>query len=285
MQLKMRHTLYFLFVLAAVTVSCNSFSAGKKDSKGGKKVVVHTLYGDIKIKLYDETPLHRDNFIKLVESEVYNGVLFHRVIKDFMIQTGDPDSKKAKKGQILGNGGPGYTIPAEFNPSLFHKKGALAAARQGDDINPKKESSGSQFYIVQGKTFTTEQLDLMEMQMNQQKKNQIINAYILRDDNEALRKKVDSLQKAKDTNGLNALAVELEYATKEEFEKSNPFSFTPEQRKIYTTVGGTPHLDGGYTVFGEVIEGLDVIDKIAAVETDRNNRPLEDLSITIEILD
>lgn len=201
----------------------------KKKSATETKVLIKTNMGNLKIKLYNETPLHRDNFIKLVKDGYLNQTLFHRVIKNFMIQGGDPDSKTATKGQMLGNGGPAYTIPAEFLATKFHKKGALSAARTGDDINPKKESSGSQFYIVQGKVYSDAELNMFEQRMNKK--------------------------------------------------------FTPQQRNAYKTLGGTPHLDGSYTVFGELIDGFEVLDKIAAVAGDQNNRPLEDvIMISVEIL-
>jgi peptidyl-prolyl cis-trans isomerase B (cyclophilin B) len=192
-------------------------------------VKISTTKGDMVIMLYDETPKHRDNFIKLVEDHYYDGLLFHRVINEFMIQGGDPNSKDAPAGTSLGNGGPGYTIEAEFNPKYFHKKGTLAAARMGDNVNPDKNSSGSQFYIVQGKVYTDQQLDMFEKQMGT--------------------------------------------------------TFTKAQRDAYCTVGGTPHLDGAYTVYGEVTEGLDVLDKIAAVSCDSRNRPQEDVKIiSMEII-
>ena len=208
-------------------------AAGQKDSTIKKKdrkrdVLIQTTMGDIVIRLSDSTPLHRDNFLKLVKVGYYDSVLFHRVIKDFMIQTGDPDSKRATAGQPLGNGGPGYTVPAEFRKTLFHKKGALAAARMGDNINPAKESSGSQFYIAQGKVFTDAGLDSVE------------------------------------TFRLNGRKIPA------------------EQREVYKTIGGTPHLDQGYTVYGEVVKGLDVLDNIAAVQTSRGqdrDRPLQDVRI------
>lgn len=198
----------------------------KKDRK--RDVLMQTTMGDMVIRLSDSTPLHRDNFLKLVKVGFYDSILFHRVIKDFMIQAGDPNSKTASAGQPLGNGGPGYTIPAEFRTSLFHKKGVIAAARMGDNVNPTKASSGSQFYIVQGKVFTPGGLDSLETMR---------------------------------LNGRKIPAV---------------------QRAVYTTIGGTPHLDQGYTVFGEVVKGMDVVDKIAAVQTSRaqdRDRPLKDVRI------
>ncbi len=197
-------------------------------SKKQTKVLLSTSYGDIKMVLYNETPKHRDNFIKLVKEEFFNGTLFHRVIQDFMIQGGDPESKNAQPGQMLGNGGPGYTVPAEFNTTLIHKKGALCAARQGDNVNPKKASSGSQFYIAQGKKSTKAELDKIG--------------------------------------------------------RKNGITYTSEQIKAYETLGGTPFLDMNYTVFGEVIEGFDVIDKIASVEKGRGNRPVEDIKMTMKIV-
>lgn len=191
-----------------------------------KNTVVHieTSLGTMKAILYEDTQLHKENFLKLVSSGYYNGLLFHRIITDFMIQTGDPNSRYAKKNQQLGSGGPGYTIPAEFRSQYFHKKGALAAARLGDQVNPRRESSGSQFYIVQGRVFTTQELDMMV------------------------------------TRGMHN-------------------KFTDEQIASYTTIGGAPHLDYSYTVFGEITEGLDIIDKLASVQRDANDRPLEDIKI------
>lgn len=192
-------------------------------------VRIMTDHGNMTVKLYDETPLHRNNFIKLVNDGFYDGLLFHRVINDFMIQGGDPDSKRAAPGDMLGQGGPSYTLPAEIVKGFYHKKGALAAARLGDGVNPARSSSGSQFYIVQGKVYTIEELN--------------------------------------------------------EIERVAGIRFSEKQKEIYTTVGGTPHLDGAYTVFGEVIEGMEVIDKIAGVKTDPNNRPVNDIKIEMELME
>ena len=213
-------------LLAQVSIAQKEVTVKKKDRK--KDVLLQTNMGDIAIRLSDSTPLHRDNFLKLVKEGFYDSVLFHRVIKNFMIQSGDPNSKNAPAGQPLGNGSPGYTIPAEFRTTLFHKKGIIAAARQGDDVNPMKESSGSQFYITQGKVFTDAGLDSVE------------------------------------TFRLNGRKI------------------PPGQREVYKTIGGTPHLDQNYTVFGEVVKGLDVVDKIATVPTSRaqdRDRPLENVVI------
>jgi peptidyl-prolyl cis-trans isomerase B (cyclophilin B) len=209
-----------------VSIAQKEVAVKKKDRK--KDVLLQTNMGDIAIRLSDSTPLHRDNFLKLVKEGFYDSVLFHRVIKNFMIQSGDPNSKNAPAGQPLGNGSPGYTIPAEFRTTLFHKKGIIAAARQGDDVNPMKESSGSQFYITQGKIFSDAGLDSVE------------------------------------TYRLNGRKI------------------PQDQREVYKTIGGTPHLDQNYTVFGEVVKGLDVVDKIATVATSRaqdRDRPLENVII------
>jgi peptidyl-prolyl cis-trans isomerase B (cyclophilin B) len=192
-------------------------------------VLISTSFGDMKAILYNETPLHRDNFIKLVKEGYYDGTLFHRVIDGFMIQGGDPDSKTAKPNQMLGQGGPGYTVPAEFKQELIHKKGALAAARMGDNVNPQKASSGSQFYIAQGKRYTSDELNMLQTRMGKQ--------------------------------------------------------FNQIQKDAYVNEGGVPFLDYEYTVFGQVIEGLEVIDKIAKVQKDRYDRPVEDVKMTISIVE
>lgn len=192
------------------------------------KVKISTKYGDMVAELYDETPIHRDNFIKLVKEGFYDGTLFHRVIPGFMIQGGDPVSKDDTPNTRIGNGGPGYTLPAEFNSQFFHKKGALAAARMGDAVNPKKESSGSQFYIVEGQVYDNSTIDLFAKRMG----------------------------------------TEL----------------SPEQKKAYTTVGGAPHLDENYTVFGELIDGFDVISKISNVTRDKNNLPKQKVIMNISVV-
>lgn len=236
---------------------------------------IETSMGDIKVKLYNETPKHRDNFIKLAKDGTYNGTLFHRVIKDFMVQAGDPESKNAPKGKMLGSGDVGYTVPAEFVYSkYFHKKGALSAARQGDEVNPKKESSGCQFYIVTGKVFNDSTLLNMEQQKNQNKVTEAFNALAQKH-----MKEIYKMRKANDQDGLYALQDTLFIQAEAEAAKQPDFHFTPEQIKAYTTVGGTPHLDGEYTVFGEVVEGMDIVDKIQQVKTDRSDRPEEDVKI------
>jgi cyclophilin family peptidyl-prolyl cis-trans isomerase len=246
-----------------------------------KKVLVKTRYGNMKIKLYDDTPQHKENFLKLVEEGFYDDLLFHRVIESFMIQGGDPESKGAETGARLGSGGPGYQIPAEINyPKHFHKKGALSAARQGDQANPEKESSGSQFYIVQGQTFTAGQLDTLEMQMAQR----AVQARMY-DKITPYQDTLMAMRQSGDREGFEALISKLEEETKAELGDSAKFEFPEEVREVYTTIGGTPMLDDNYTVFGEVEEGLNVIDSIAAVTTNQMDRPVEDIEMTMEIIE
>ena len=245
------------------------------------RLKIKTTEGDIIIRLYDETPKHRDNFLKLVKEEYFNGTLFHRVIKDFMIQGGDPDSKNAPKGKMLGTGGPDYTIPAEFvYPQYFHKRGALSAARTGDEVNPEKESSGSQFYIVWGKTFKPAELKQMEHQMAMQQEQQVFNQ-LTREHHEEIM----NLRRNRDRVGLQELQDKLIEQTKITCKQQGKPSFTEEQIEIYTNVGGTPFLDNQYTVFGEVEEGLDIVERIQNCNTDRNDRPTEDVKIeTVDLL-
>jgi peptidyl-prolyl cis-trans isomerase B (cyclophilin B) len=245
------------------------------------KIKIKTTMGDILVRLYDETPLHRDNFLKLAGEGFFDGTLFHRVIKDFMIQGGDPDSKGAPAGKSLGTGGPGYTIPAEINAKeLFHKRGALSAARLGDEVNPTKESSGSQFYIVWGKTYKSAELKQMERQMEMQQEQSIFGALAAEH-----REEIMTLRRNRDRAGLMELQEKL---GKEAMQKSKEMGrpcFTPEQVEAYTTQGGTPFLDGGYTVFGEVIEGLDIVEQIQATATHRDDRPKTDISMEVEVLE
>ena len=247
-------------------------------------VIISTDYGDMKVKLYNETPQHRDNFIKLAKEGFYDGTLFHRVISGFMIQGGDPASKTAVAGQGLGSGGPGYTIPAEFDTKFIHKKGALSAARTGGPSNPLKASSGSQFYVVQGQVTPRAQLEQMVQQKNQQKKQQFFNEMVEGDP--ALKEKVMVCQQNNDQEGFRALIDSITPIIDTKFaESGTAFTYTEEQLVAYETIGGTPHLDTDYTVFGEVIEGLDIIDKIAAVEVGEGNRPNMDVKMTIKVIE
>lgn len=214
-------------VLIAVSISYTPVSA--QDAGQEQLIKIETSLGNMIVKLYNETPAHRDNMIKLIREGFYQDQLFHRVIKDFMIQGGDPHSSQAEKGQRIGSGGPGYTVPAEFHKDLIHKKGAMAAARKGDNVNPEQASSGSQFYIVQGRVLTPQEIDILKQR--------------------------------------------------------GVATFSEESEKIYQTLGGTPHLDGGYTVFGEVISGLEIIDSIASRQTDAYDRPVEDVIYSISLIE
>ena len=218
-------------ILAIITIAIltiNTIIAQPTDNHNGKIIKIETTLGDIRLLLYDETPLHQANMIKLIKEGYYNGQIFHRVIENFMIQGGDPHSNNAERGQRLGTGGPGYKVPPEFSPNLFHKKGALAAAREGDRSNPEQLSSGSQFYIVKGRVFSIEELDAM-------------------------------------------------------IKAGRCKPLTTKQVEIYTTIGGTPHLDGSYTVYGEVIEGLEIVNLITFEPTDSYDRPLQNITYNISI--
>ncbi|MBF1625698.1 MAG: peptidylprolyl isomerase [Prevotella sp.] len=245
------------------------------------RLKIKTSEGDIIIRLYDETSKHRDNFLKLAKEGYYNGTLFHRVIKDFMIQGGDPNSKNAPKGKVLGTGGPDYTIPAEFiYPQLFHKRGALSAARTGDEVNPERASSGSQFYIVWGKIYKSAELKQLERQMGIQQEQDVFNQLAKQHHDEIM-----NLRRNRDHVGLQTLQDKLIEETKEKCKSQGKPTFTLEQNEAYTTLGGTPFLDNQYTVFGEVEEGLDIVGRIQNCQTDCNDRPSEDVRIeTIEVL-
>jgi peptidylprolyl isomerase len=272
-----RIALFFLLITSLLAFG--SFKPGKKDKR--TKVLIHTEYGDIKIVLYDETPKHRDNFIKLVKEGTIDGTLFHRVIPEFMIQGGDPDSKKAKPGEMLGNGDVGYTIPAEIMPNLFHKRGALAAARQGDDVNPKKESSGCQFYIVQGRVFNDTTLNEALERIYMPMKQQIFMEYINDPKNAKTKDAFIRNQQRQNGDSLQILSRIVNPKIDSVFKTRPHREVTEEQRQAYKTIGGTPHLDGGYTVFGEVISGLDVVEKISKEACDKMNRPLKDIKMTV----
>jgi len=257
-------------------------TASAQNAEKEPVVLLTTEYGQMKIKLYNDTPKHRDNFLKLVKDSFYNGLLFHRVIKDFMIQGGDPDSKGAPASKQLGAGDVGYTVPSEFvYPKHYHKKGALAAARQGDQVNPEKRSSGCQFYIVQGKTMSDAELDRMEKGMlNKQKEARFYE--IVRTKNDEIK----NLRVLRDTAGLQALQNSIVAQLEDEFAKQTDLpKLSAEMKNDYKTLGGTPFLDNEYTVFGEVIEGLEVIDKIAAVKTRSGDRPEVDLKMKIEVIE
>lgn len=244
------------------------------------KVKISTPLGDITVRLYDETPAHRDNFIKLAKEGFYNGTLFHRVIKEFMIQGGDPESKGAPAGRQLGSGDAGYTLPAEFNPSLFHKRGALSAARLGDNVNPERRSSGCQFYIVWGKTYNAGQIGQLEKQALMQAEQTVFNSLAM-----ARREQIMDLRRNRDRAGLQALQDELLAQTEAIVKEKGLGKLSAEQKEAYTTVGGTPFLDGQYTVFGEVESGLEIVGDIQESVTDSNDRPLQDIAMTVTVIE
>ncbi len=267
----------FFIVVALFTLG---ISCGGSIKKSDETIVsIKTDFGEIKVKLYDDTPKHKANFVKLVNEGFYNDLLFHRVMNKFMIQGGDPKSKNADPSAQLGAGGPGYTIPAEINPKYFHKKGALAAARIGGPRNPEKNSSGSQFYIVQGDVYRPGQLDTMVMMINKQKKEVMFREHLGTENS-----KLEALKAKNDRAGYDVLLAEIREKVDSIYNAGQPFSMSEEQRRTYTTVGGYPSLDGEYTIFGEVIEGVEVIDKIATVKTNRANRPLEDIKMKVELV-
>ena len=241
-------------------------------------ITIKTDYGDMKAILYENTPKHRENFLNLAQEGVYDSTIFHRVIKDFMIQAGDPESKYAEKGEAVGSGGPGYTIPAEIREENFHRKGAIAAARQDNRINPERESSGSQFYIIDGTTFSEEFL-----RTDMQKLGKALQQYLMRTKFESLRNEFRTLYNAGKFQEYNDLMLSLKPEIEEELDMDLDKETEAEKIEIYTTIGGAPHLDGEYTVFGQVIEGLDVIDKIAEQPTDNRNRPVQDIRLMIEV--
>jgi len=246
-----------------------------------KMVFIETSYGNIKVKLYNETPLHRDNFLKLTGKHFYDSLLFHRVINTFMIQGGDPDSKNASAEKILGDGDVKYTIPAEFNQKLFHKRGVIAAARNGDEVNPEQASSGCQFYIVQGKVFTDSLLDVVEKRITGMK---AYNNVVKKTENKKLFEKYAEFQQKGMPDSMMTAKKKIDMLTETETKNVLQYKFSGEQRAAYKTIGGTPHLDGSYTVFGEVIEGMDVVDKIASAPRDRNDRPLAEIRMKISII-
>ncbi|MBP1670446.1 MAG: ppiA [Bacteroidetes bacterium] len=227
----MKHFFKIFFISLSILLSVNLSGTNARRSYF---VVIKTTMGDITVKLNNETPIHRDNFVKLVKQRYFDGILFHRVIDNFMIQSGDPDSKQRVPEKLYGDGGPGYDLPAEIVPGIFHKKGVLAAARESDDVNPLRKSSASQFYIVKGKVFDDEGLNTQEERVNKRNK---------------------------------ALGIEAEY------------KISKERREVYKTIGGTPHLDTQYTIFGEVVKGIEIVDIIASVKTDKNDRPVQDVWI------
>ena len=266
-----------LLILAALIMVFTACGAGSKKSTDMEKrtqVKIETTMGEIIVELYNETPKHRDNFIKLAKEGVYDSTLFHRVIRQFMIQAGDPESKNAADTAQLGSGDVGYTIPAEFVPKFYHKKGALAAARMGDDVNPERASSGCQFYIVTGRKFRESQLLDMAGQKNNARMDTLFNQLARKH-----MKEIYKLRKANDQDGLLELQDSLEAQAYALYKEEEPFMFTPEQVTSYTTIGGAPHLDGSYTVFGQVVSGMETVEKIEGTKTGKADRPVENIRI------
>lgn len=261
------------FLILVLIVSAFGCEEGDKDFL----ITIKTSQGEMKAILYNETPQHKANFIKLINNGFYDSLIFHRVIQNFMVQGGDPESKNAQPGKQLGSGGPGYTIPAEFNPKLFHKKGALSAARLGDNRNPEKESSGSQFYLVQGVVSTKEQLTT---DMNRLASS--IGQYFELTGDTILRNELIGMYQ-NDPQSYMAKLVEIGPTIEQELNTSFSIDFPSDRVEAYTTIGGAQHLDDQYTVFGEVVKGLDVIDKIAAQQTDQRDRPFQDIHMVFTL--
>jgi cyclophilin family peptidyl-prolyl cis-trans isomerase len=269
-----------LLLFATISLFVISGCSQKAD-KNDYLITIKTNYGDMLAILYDETPKHKANFIKLAQEKFFDSLIFHRVIQNFMIQGGDPDSKHAEAGKRLGNGGPGYTIEPEFNPNLFHQKGALSAARLSDDQNPTKASSGSQFYIVQGSV--VKESDVEYLKVDQLKLGPLFRQFTM---NPANKGAVDTLNQVYVTGDMVAYQKKIfGYIPRIEKESGVKIlkDISEEKIKAYTTVGGSPHLDDEYTVFGQVIEGLDVLDKIAAAPTGSGDRPFEDIRMTVTV--
>ena len=240
------------------------------------EVIMTTSKGELILKLYNQTPIHRDNFVKLINNLFYNGISFHSVLKNFMAQAGDPNSRDPEYAGNLGNNSEGETLPAEIFPSLFHKKGALAAARMGDQVNPEKRSSGSQFYIVQGKKYNRNQLTQMEARINQQLEGNRVGIFLKDSSNRAYMNRVKVCQQNGWMDSLNMVISEIKNIVLKDVDK---FTFSEEQLKAYETIGGTPFLDNGYTVFGEVVSGIDIIDSICTSPTLPGDKPQEPIII------
>ena len=268
----MKH-LFKIVALSLLAFACN---------RPSNFILIQTSMGDITVELYDETPAHRDNFQKLVAEGFYEGLLFHRVIEDFMIQGGDPDSKGAASSKYLGNGGPGYTITAELDASTrcFHKKGALAAARTSDAANPERVSSGSQFYIVSGRKYTESEISQMERRQMMETRREFFEEL-----SKPYQQQIDSLKAIEDREGLKAIQKKvLAQADAKLAADPDLYAMDVERKMAYQEQGGTPHLDGSYTVFGQVIEGLDVVDAIAKAEANKANRPIDDIIMSMKFV-
>jgi peptidyl-prolyl cis-trans isomerase B (cyclophilin B) len=262
------------YVLFTLVISISSGCAQKTDHV----VTIRTKFGDMVAILYDETPKHKENFIKLAKQHYYDSLLFHRIMPEFMIQGGDPQSKNSPKGQRLGNGGPNYTIEAEFNPGLYHEKGALSAARLADQVNPSKASSGSQFYIVQGKKHTE-----AELKTDPQRYSNALQQFLQKPENKKYFDSLGFFYRNNDRAGYEAYLLSLKPVVEQQLGIKVDRELPAGMVSAYTTIGGAPHLDGEYTVFGKVIKGLEVVDKIASQPRDQADRPLEDVTMVVTV--
>lgn len=256
--------LLLLFSLLLLLAGCGE---KKLDPNKPVYVTIQTTMGDVTVLLYDDTPLHRDNFIQLCQTGAQDGVLFHRIIKDFVVQGGDPQSKAHEPGVLYGDGDGGYTVPAEILPKYFNKKGALIDAKEPDDVNPERVSAGTQFCFVQGRTYTDEELDQREQRINDIRRNWLFHKFKKQLSNSNPELEADSLDLTANLMVMDTLEV------------LGTYRIPTERREYYKTVGGVPHLDGSLTIFGEVVEGFDIVEKMSLVETDKNDRPLKDVMV------
>lgn len=261
--------LFFFLVKLSVGQATNSI------------ILIETNMGNIKLMLYKETPKHRKNFLQLIENKHFDGTMFYRVIKGFVAQGGSQDSRNAAAGKMIGYGDSNRTIESEFNEQFFHKRGAIAAPRKPDKVNIFKESDVSQFYIAHGRVFSDEELTLMEKEVNIPLRKKIVKKYLTK----SKRAVLDSLKKAKKVDEFRAIAKQIKGSIEFEYSStSEKLEFSEARRKAYTSVGGVPHLDNNYTVFGEVVSGFDVLDKIANLKTDAHDRPYTDVKMKVKIL-
>jgi cyclophilin family peptidyl-prolyl cis-trans isomerase len=260
-----------LTFLTLITFSVLSCSQVKDDSQ---YIKVITDKGEIVIRLYNQTPKHRDNIIKLASEKFYDGQIFHRIINNFVVQGGDPTTKQAQPDTLYGNADSGYLIDAEIVDTLIHKRGAVGMAREGDDINPEKKSSGSQFYIVKGKVLTNQQLDELEKKRDSQNKSKLYQKLI-----------TEKIAEQKNQSKIDTVSISLDVSAAIDslWEKYPKFKFSEKQRKVYTTIGGIPHLDGNYTVFGEVVKGMNIVDELSSVPTGKNDRPIQDIKFSVVV--
>ncbi len=278
-------------LVLAIVGACSTNKSGELESINKTKelsgddylVTIKTKFGDMHAVLYDETPRHKENFIKLAQEGFYDSLLFHRIIPDFMVQGGDPDSKNAEAGIPLGSGGPGYTIPAEIIPKYYHERGALSAARLGDQMNPERESSGSQFYIVQGRIFPEQELRQNVENANIGKITIKLQEMFAQGKHQDLYNELIALQQSGDGEGFRQKCLDSKGLVEQEYGPIQMQELTQEQIQVYTTEGGAPHLDTQYTVFGKVISGLEIVDQINAQSRDPRDRPMEDLHMIVEV--